>query len=143
MKTITREQVEHARTVAARLSTVTDELNRALQRAEDALVSLSLGVSASVRIDADRKVFYLTFTKLRSVWGLFIVRDLDQHETLYPLLKANRRERILAAGVLEVLLAALFEVLDQESEGVVDATKKVENFSEMARHLIEKSRDKE
>src|SRR5579871_5627444 len=74
-----------ARGIGERLSTKTDELNKALEAAESYLMNLNLGVSGEVDIteedDDDRCVVYLTWEKRAAHWALFwVVRSADEDD---------------------------------------------------------------
>lgn len=80
-----------------------DELNDALQEAEDAIYDLNLGVSASVRMDETGCL--LIWRKEASDWQLMIQPNGAKAPTI--LAKASKRHRVLAANKLRDLVTAL------------------------------------
>lgn len=73
-------RIEQARQASAELNKATDDLNHRLSVAERDLVSLSLGVSASIDLEVDSaNRLELSLMKHNSQWGLFVSPGRDPH----------------------------------------------------------------
>jgi hypothetical protein len=115
-----------ARGIAPQLGSATDELNAALTRAEKAIASLRLGVTASVTLSEQReedapytRLECLTFGKDGAHWRLLIERGIEDEPetwTSTPLVNASREVRVLAADRLPELLEKLIANAEEQVE---------------------------
>ena len=115
----------------ARLPEATDCLNGALLEAEDALRAMSLGVMASVPLDADRQ---LVFRKRGTEFRLCVIRGGDE-TTVTELLTTARKTRIDAVRHLPALRDALLEAYEAELARVERAIADVHAFTNTVRAL--------
>ncbi len=124
--------------IKAALSVVTDELNEALQRAENALLGLGLGVRASVEIERTDNpggptwFRLLTFGKLDRQWRLIYESGFDDPELEQwnegLLLNASREVRIEASRLLPKLYEELLRTAMKQVADVDEATRTVDAF---------------
>jgi hypothetical protein len=124
---------EKAKELATKLGALTDDLNEQLTQAEKVLKDFRLGVRASIqlRIDDDGRHDYLVFGKYDSAWHLIYESDYEGKEDSLRsslLVNASREVRLLAAGNLEVLLAAMLDVAEESIEDGAAAVDQVRNF---------------
>jgi len=105
------------------LNESTDQLNLALERAEEALVDLNLGVRAFILLN-DKDGAELGFGKHKNRWRL-LYRYTDHEE---PLVTAGRELRVSAALKLQDLLIALHVEARNQMEVVQQAIAEVERF---------------
>jgi hypothetical protein len=123
---------EKAKELAAKLGAVADDLNERLIQAEKVLKDFRLGVRASIKLRSqDGQNDYLAFGKQGNSWHLIYEFDFEgkedeSHSAL--LVNSSREIRVLAADNLEVLLAAMLEVAEEQIEQGVVAVDKVKNF---------------
>jgi hypothetical protein len=111
-----------AREVAPKLGSAADELNAALARAEEALASLRLGVTASVDLEEDGGsgsdwFELLTFGKQGAAWKLLIETGeggFPETFSTSPLLNASREKRLLAAERLPRLVEELVKEAEEQ-----------------------------
>ena len=129
------QALARARDLKPRLEAATDELNRSIEAAEAALVSLQLGVRACIvmqRNDEEGWGRYLTFGKESKVWRLLIEEGIDEPEvplTITPLVNASREIRLRAAELLPTLVQKLVSTAEDE-------IKRVEAAATAARNVV-------
>jgi hypothetical protein len=109
------------------LDTETDRLNEALRDAEDAIVAHCPGVRAEIAMPNGMA---LRFCKEGANWGLFIISN---DGSVCPLLKAGRRHRVAAVGLLNDMMGALGEARSAETVMVREAADKAARFAEVLR----------
>lgn len=115
---------QSVREAAARLLSLTDELNQGLQRAEDIFIGWNLGVRAAVPLDAlDELRGTLAFGKLGSKWCLIHVPH-GGHDQV-RIFEASRRVRLLAATCIQALAAKLVCELEAQLVQLSAATTKL------------------
>jgi hypothetical protein len=110
--------------IAPKLGSATDELNAAIGRAEQAIASMKLGVSASVTLTEDSEQSYdrlelLTFQKEGASWRLLVERGIAGEPESWsstPLVNASRETRLLAADRLPELIAKLITEAESHVE---------------------------
>lgn len=106
----------------ALLGTHTDQLTEVLRDAEDALDSLSLGVTAHVPLGPEH---VLLWQKQGSSWALVVGTGNGEQQ---PLLSASRRLRILAVDSLAALHTALLVEHARQDQEVIEATARARSF---------------
>jgi hypothetical protein len=134
-----RDSLQRARRVAPDLASATNAVNSALERVEEALTSLNLGVSASVDLypaftwDPGDWRQKLRFGKDGSVWRLLLeghtVGDYGDEEddpTQSPLLSASKEIRLRAIERLPALINALVAVAEAQIGEFRTAAEKAE-----------------
>jgi len=112
-----------ARTIAPKLGSSTDTLNKAIEEVEAALKALRLGVQASIMLVEDHQIgeeLSLIFAKFGQNWQL-IVQD-NNSETWEPLTNSSRELRLRAVELLPALVDELVRQAEQELERVSQAT---------------------
>jgi hypothetical protein len=121
------EALRDARELATTLNAATDELNTALTEAEQALISLELGVHGWVVIAAQEngRGRSLDFGKLDGAWRLYTETTADAWASsngAMPLVNASREVRILAASKFPDLVSDLMAKVRTEVERVKEST---------------------
>jgi hypothetical protein len=116
-----------AREVAPQLDAATKKLNGAIKSVESALVSLSLGVSASVQLHVDDGAAAaagyfrsLTFGKHQQQWKLLFCSGWEDDENVEetPLLTASRGIRIECVDYMPKLVEALVAEAAEQAKNV-------------------------
>jgi hypothetical protein len=130
------QALARARDLKPRLEAATDDLNRCIEAAEAALVSLQLGVRASILMNEDKdEPFwgrYLVFGKESKAWRLLIEEGDDHPEggwTITPLVNASRELRLRAVELLPTLVQKLVSTAEGE-------IKRVEAAATAARNIV-------
>jgi hypothetical protein len=130
------QALARARDLKPRLEAATDDLNRSIEAAEAALVSLQLGVRASTLMDGNKDDSlwgrYLAFGKESKAWRLLIEEgELDEEEswTVTPLVNASRELRLRAVELLPTLVQKLVSTAEAE-------IKRVEAAATAARNIV-------
>lgn len=122
-----------------RLARGADALNLKIKELEKSLVSLGLGVSASVVIREDPfSVTELRFCKWSDAWRLMLVdiahaRDDSDFE---PLLNASRERRLVAAENFPLLITQLMAAAERECQRINTATGVTENAIAFVKGLL-------
>jgi hypothetical protein len=115
--------LQRARRVAPELASATEAVNSALERVEQALAALNLGVSASVNLDPDPNPRddwhqYVRFGKDGSTWRLLLESGPDGGDTedwsQSPLLSTSKEVRLRAVERLPALVDKLVEVAEHQ-----------------------------
>jgi DNA polymerase-3 subunit gamma/tau len=118
-----RASLQRARRVAPELASATDAVNIALERVEQALTTLNLGVTACIDLDPDRNprddwARCLRFGKDGSTWRLLLESgpeggDADDWSQS-PLLSASKEVRLQAVEQLPALIDKLVEAAEDQ-----------------------------
>lgn len=98
-----------------------DKLNEALQRAQDKLIALDMGVTGEVSSGGK---FFLGFGKVKGSWLLY-VRE-DHLENRVPLLASSKIRRLRAAFKIGDLHAELLGIWHVEQGSVLHAIEQVD-----------------
>jgi hypothetical protein len=101
-----------------------DMLNEALNDAEDVLCATNLGVTAVIPLVDDAS---LVFTKAGSEWGLFVRFATDEFNSI-RLCSAGKRFRVVAAGQLDAMLAAMRAAKVAQDDGTLAAIEQAKDF---------------
>jgi hypothetical protein len=135
-----RESLQRARRIAPEVAAATDAVNGALERVEQALTSLNLGVTAAVELEPCRSSMdgweqYLCFRKDGSTWRLLLESgpmggDADDYSES-PLLNASKEVRLKAIERLPALVDKLVEVAEKHVSQLRAAATKAEALAEL------------
>ena len=109
--------------ISSVLKEKTEQLNSLLAQAEQKLVSMSLGIEASVTID---DVYRLAFMKYGPDWGLYICRSGESVPT--PVLRSSRSLRVSAAMKLDALCEDILSTGHSMTNEVEIAIRSAANF---------------
>jgi hypothetical protein len=116
-----RASLQRARRVAPELASATDAVNLALERVEQALAALNLGVTASVNLYpgcVDDWQQCLGFGKDGSTWRLVLESGPaggdDEDWSQSPLLSTSKEVRLRAVERLPALVDKLVEVAERQ-----------------------------
>ncbi|WP_437716253.1 SIMPL domain-containing protein [Sorangium sp. So ce448] len=115
--------LQRARRVAPELASATEAVNNALERVEQALSALNLGVTAAVNLDPDANPRddwnqYVRFGKDGSTWRLLLESGPMDGEpedwSQSPLLSTSKEVRLRAVDRLPALIDRLVEVAERQ-----------------------------
>jgi hypothetical protein len=139
--------LKRAKTVAERLESATDLLNKRLQVAEMAIGQLRLGVEGGVGflLDSDdvepgNLHRLLSFGRFGDNWRLMVSEALDPEGNEYtekPLLNCARHVRLAAVDLLPDLVQDLVETAERQ---IAEAEAKAEEVNEFIVALSDKAR---
>lgn len=118
-----RKSLQRARRVAPELRAAVDATNLAIERVEEALAALNLGVTASVNLDPKPPsdgdwLQYVRFGKDGSTWRLMlesgVCGDGKEDWSQSPLLSASKEVRLQAVERLPDLINALVDAAEDQ-----------------------------
>lgn len=115
--------------VAKSVNSATDRLTEAIENFESAIGKLHIGVTASVnlpKIKSEDERRYLTYRKLKSVWGVYLETDTS----ITRLKDAPRIVRIQTVPYLKDLVQRILDVAAIILPGIDRAAYEVEQLTE-------------
>jgi hypothetical protein len=129
------EALERANAIRPMLSAATDELNKAIEEAEQTIAALQLGVRASVNLYSDEggTGWYqdLVFGKEAKSWRLLVeTGDASERSEITPLVNASREIRLDAVERFPALVSRLFQVAEEEIHRVQERTATARKFTQ-------------
>lgn len=135
------EEVARAKSVKPALYSSIERVNASIQNAETFLVSLGLGVTASVDMtaahDRERDDFTtLAFAKNASEWKFVIVTGNDaypENAEAVPLLRASKELRLEAAERLPELFSAVIDSAQRQIARAHEAADTIDAFVSRAK----------